>query len=295
MPYREIDATALGVLLRSSREIAVLDLRPAQEFGNGAPLHGANVPAAELSSRVRELVPNRHTPIALLDANGGLIAQSASELLELGYTNVQGLAGGLNGNERLPVVPIRIAGPRVISGEVERSFRTPVTTAGELAALRRNGASVIVLDTRSVAEYEREHIPGSFPTPGGEILPRFNALVDSPETHVIVTCAGRSRAVLGAQSLILAGVVSPVSTLDFGTLGWVDAATRSITGQNNLCKPSGPSIWTSQDRHLPRLRKASLLSTQMNYRPGLQMHHEQLTHWTCACPKITSGHICRDQ
>ena len=223
MPYREIDATALGVLLRSSREIAVLDLRPAQEFGNGAPLHGANVPAAELSSRVRELVPNRHTPIALLDADGGLIAQSASELLELGYTNVQGLAGGLNGNERLPVVPIRIAGPRVISGEVERSFRTPVTTAGELAALRRNGASVIVLDTRSVAEYEREHIPGSFPTPGGEILPRFNALVDSPETHVIVTCAGRSRAVLGAQSLILAGVVNPVSTLDFGTLGWVDA------------------------------------------------------------------------
>ncbi len=240
MPYQEVDATALGVFLRSSGEFAVLDLRPTQEFGNGAPLHGANVSAAELSSRVRELVPHRHTPVVLLDADGKLIAKAAAELLELGYTDVQGLAGGLNGNERLPVVPIRIAGPRVISGEVERSFRTPVTTAAELAALKDKGVPVIVLDTRSVAEYEREHIPGSFPTPGGEILPRFNALVDSPDTHVVVTCAGRSRAVLGAQTLIFAGLTNPVSTLDFGTLGWVDAGYPLNHGAENLLQAIRP-------------------------------------------------------
>ncbi|MFT4510519.1 rhodanese-like domain-containing protein [Caballeronia sp. 15711] len=120
MPYQEVDATALGVFLRNSGEVAVLDLRPAQEFGNGAPLNGAHVSATELSSRVRELVPHRHTPVVLLDADGKLIAKAAAELLELGYTDVRGLAGGLNGNERLLVAPIRIAGPRVISGEVEK-------------------------------------------------------------------------------------------------------------------------------------------------------------------------------
>ncbi len=240
MPYQEVDATALGVFLRNSGELGVLDLRPAQEFGNGAPLHGAHVSATELSSRVCELIPHRHTPVVLLDADGKLIAKAAAELIELGYTDVRGLAGGLYGNERLPVVPIRIAGPRVISGEVERSFRTPVTTAAELAALKRNGASVIVLDTRSLAEYEREHIPGSFPTPGGEILPRFNALVDSPDTHVVVTCAGRSRAVLGAQALILAGLTNPVSTLDFGTLGWVDAGYPLNHGPENSLRAIRP-------------------------------------------------------
>lgn len=59
MPYQEVNATASGVILRGSDEHAVLDLRPAEEFGNGAPLHRSNVRANELSSRIRELVPNQ--------------------------------------------------------------------------------------------------------------------------------------------------------------------------------------------------------------------------------------------
>jgi rhodanese-related sulfurtransferase len=223
MSYRQLDAIALGELLRAPGEIAVIDIRPTATFGNGMPLYGANIPLAQLESRIDGLVLHRHTPIVLIDGDGTRVDHAAELLTARGFEQVHVLRGGTDYNDRLPVIPVRIAAPRIISGEVERSFRVPVTTPRQLAALRDEGAPVAVFDTRSVEEYLSGHIPGSYPAPGGETLPLFHALIDSPDTRVVLTCAGRSRAVLAAQTLIDAGVPNPVSTLDFGTLGWRDA------------------------------------------------------------------------
>ncbi len=222
MTLELIDGIELGRLIRRSPEFALLDLRPAEAFGTGAPLHGANVPLDRLAGNATRLVPHRHTPVILLDAKGESLADAGRILEKLGYRDLHGLAGGLDGNQRLPVFPIRIAGPRVISGDIERRFGTPVITPAELVALREH-TPVVVLDTRPVADYEAGHVPGSIPAPGAEILPRLLNLDLPPDTHVVTTCAGRSRAVLAAQILIEAGVPYPVATLDFGTLGWVDA------------------------------------------------------------------------
>ncbi|MBN3725196.1 rhodanese-like domain-containing protein, partial [Burkholderia sp. Ac-20379] len=237
MALHDIDAIRLGEILRAPGEIALIDLRPAIAFGNGAPLHGANVPLVELDARIDALVPHRHTPIALIDGDGSLVRRAAGQLAERGYETVYSLRGGVDDNERLPVVPIRVAAPRIISGDVERSFRTPVTTARELVRLREAGTPAIVLDTRSLEEYAREHIPDSYPAPGGEIATQFHALVRSPEVRVITTCAGRSRAVLAAQTLIDGGVANPVSTLDFGTLGWRDLGLPLAHGAERAPAP----------------------------------------------------------
>ncbi|MEX4003656.1 rhodanese-like domain-containing protein [Paraburkholderia sp. EG285A] len=243
MSYQELDAIALGELLREHGEIAVIDLRPSAAFGNGTPLHGTNVPLLELERRIDQLVPHQHTPVALVDGDGSLIGHAAEILTARGYADVVGLRSGMDFNDRLPVVPIRVAAPRIISGEVERSFRVPVTTPHQLAALRAQAASVTVLDTRSVGEYLSGHIPGSYPAPGGEILPLFHALIDVPDTHVVLTCAGRSRAVLAAQTLIDAGVPNPVSTLDFGTLGWRDAGFELGRGpEETLRRPDAADL-----------------------------------------------------
>lgn len=240
MPYHEIDAIQLGEILRNPIEIAVIDLRTSVAFGNGAPLHGANIPFADLVDRIEQRVPHKHTRVALVDGDGTLVAKAADQLLSLGYVSVYGLRGGTDYSDRLPVIPIRIAAPRVISGEIERRFETPVTTPIQLVSLREAGHSVVVFDTRSVEEYVREHIPDSYPAPGGEVVQLFHALVDSPGTHVIMTCAGRSRAVLAAQTLISAGVPNPVSTLDFGTLGWRDAGLELAHGLEKELHPLAP-------------------------------------------------------
>src|SRR5204863_1253115 len=42
-----------------------------------------------------------------------------------------------------------------------------------------------------------------------------------PATKIVVNCAGRTRSIIGAQTLINFGVANPVYALENGTQGWV--------------------------------------------------------------------------
>jgi rhodanese-related sulfurtransferase len=63
--------------------------------------------------------------------------------------------------------------------------------------------------------------------PGAELVYRFNDLVPSPETFVVVNCGGRTRSIIGAQSLIDAGVPNRVVSLKNGTMAWHLAGLQS--------------------------------------------------------------------
>jgi len=64
------------------------------------------------------------------------------------------------------------------------------------------------------------NIPGSTSVPGGELVLRARELAPDPATRVIVNCAGRTRSIIGCQSLRNAGVPNPVVALKDGTMGW---------------------------------------------------------------------------
>ena len=63
-------------------------------------------------------------------------------------------------------------------------------------------------------------IPRGRSCPGGELVYRMNDVVPSPDTLVIVNCAGRTRSIIGTQSLINAGIPNRVLALRNGTIGW---------------------------------------------------------------------------
>jgi rhodanese-related sulfurtransferase len=56
-------------------------------------------------------------------------------------------------------------------------------------------------------------------------------LAPSPTTTVVVNCAGRTRSIIGAQSLINAGVPNKVVALRNGTMGWNLAGLTCDSGQ----------------------------------------------------------------
>ncbi|HET7774999.1 MAG TPA: rhodanese homology domain-containing protein, partial [Azospira sp.] len=60
-----------------------------------------------------------------------------------------------------------------------------------------------------------------------------------PETRVIVNCAGRTRSIIGTQSLINAGLSNPVAALRNGTIGWTLAGQKLDQGQNRRFGPVG--------------------------------------------------------
>ena len=63
-------------------------------------------------------------------------------------------------------------------------------------------------------------IPGAIDAPGVEIVNRACNLITNPDTQIIVNCAGRTRSIIGAQSLINIGLPNPIYALENGTMGW---------------------------------------------------------------------------
>src|SRR5207249_176243 len=85
--------------------------------------------------------------------------------------------------------------------------------------------------SRPFDEYHRVSIPSAVNVPGAELVLCIRDLAPSPETLVVVNCAGRTRSIIGAQSLINAGVPNKVLALRNGTMGWTLAGLACESGK----------------------------------------------------------------
>ncbi|MGF6297009.1 rhodanese-related sulfurtransferase [Paraburkholderia sp. WC7.3d] len=219
-PVRTYEDVREALLAR--REIALLDVREEDPHAQAHPLFAANFPLSKLELDAYTRLPCRDVPIVLLDAGEGLAARAADKLTALGYTRLALLAGGLDGWTRAGGEVFRdVNVPSKAFGEfVEAGRHTPSLSAEAVATLLANGDDVVVLDARRFDEYQTMNIPGSVSVPGAELVLRARALAPDPKTRVIVNCAGRTRSIIGAQSLVNAGLPNPVAALRNGTIGW---------------------------------------------------------------------------
>ena len=208
--------------LLTRQEIALLDLRHEAVFATAHPLFAANMAADRIALEAAVRLPRRDVPIVLYDDGEGLVEAAATQLGELGYTNVRALAGGL--------AAWRAAGYEIFQdvnsyakafGElVETRRHTPSLSADEVASLIASKANIAILDVRRFDEYATMNIPGSTSVPGAELVLRAGRAAPDPDTTIIVNCAGRTRSIIGAQSLINAGIGNKVRALRNGTIGW---------------------------------------------------------------------------
>jgi rhodanese-related sulfurtransferase len=215
-----------ALLLRD--EIALLDVRHEAVFATGHPLFAANMAADRIELEAATRLPRKDAPIVVYDASEGLAPLAADRLKALGYTNVRQLAGGLQawliaGFELFEDVN---SYAKAFGELVESRRHTPSLPADEVAALIASKANVAILDVRRFDEYATMNIPGSLSVPGAELVLRAGRAAPDPETTIIVNCAGRTRSIIGTQSLINAGVANRVVALRNGTIGWTLAEQK---------------------------------------------------------------------
>jgi rhodanese-related sulfurtransferase len=209
-------------MLADGEELALVDLREELTFSQGHLLSARSVPLSRLELVFARLVPRRGTRIVLCDEGDGLVERAAAILLQAGYHNLRYLDGGIAGwadagFELFSGVNV----PSKAFGEfVEHVSATPSIAAEELDRLFRDDTDMVVLDSRPFDEYRRVSIPTAINVPGAELVLRIRDLAPSPQTMVVVNCAGRTRSIVGAQSLIDAGVPNRVVALRNGTMGW---------------------------------------------------------------------------
>jgi rhodanese-related sulfurtransferase len=209
-----------ALLLRD--EIALLDVRHEAAYATGHPLFAANMAADRIELEAEIRLPRKDVPLVVYDAGEGLVAQAADRFRALGYTNVRQLEGGLETWQSAGYELFRDVNSyaKAFGELVEARRHTPSLAADDVAALIASDADIAILDVRRPDEYATMNIPGSVSVPGAELVLRAGGVAPDPETTIIVNCAGRTRSIIGTQSLINAGVANRVVALRNGTIGW---------------------------------------------------------------------------
>jgi predicted metal-dependent enzyme (double-stranded beta helix superfamily)/rhodanese-related sulfurtransferase len=228
--------------LLARREIAILDLREEGAYATDHPLFAVCLPLSRLEMEILDRVPRKDTKIVLYDHGEGLVATGRQRLIALGYDTVLELRGGLSGwrDAGLELFQDVNSASKAFGELVEASRHTPSLPAPEAKVLIETNPDVVVLDARRFEEYRTMSIPKGVSVPGAELVLRARAQAPDPSTTIIVNCAGRTRSIIGAQSLINAGVPNRVFALRNGTIGWMLAGQTLDQGRTERFREPAP-------------------------------------------------------
>lgn len=220
---RRIDPATLKSWIHDSDELALFDVREAGQFGESHLLFAVPLPFSRLEIDVERLAPTKTVRTVLVDEDGELAPRAAARLEAIGYTDVSVLDGGnrawaAQGRQLFAGVNV----PSKAFGELaEHFYHTPSVSAPQLAKMLEQDPDLVVLDGRPLAEYGKMSIPRAACCPNGELALRARSMVASDATTIVVNCAGRTRSIIGAQTLINLGLKNPVYALENGTQGWM--------------------------------------------------------------------------
>ena len=219
--------------LLNKEEIAFLDVREEDPHAQEHPLFAANLPLSRIEIDAYAKLPKKSVPIVTLDDGEGFAQLAAQRLIHLGFTDVSVFEGGVKGWKAAGGEVFKdVNVPSKSFGELVESKRhTPSLSAQEVKHLIDSKEDVVVVDVRRFDEYNTMSIPSGISVPGAELVLRVSELAPNPKTKVIVNCAGRTRSIIGTQSLINAGIPNEVNALRNGTIGWTLAGQDLDKGQ----------------------------------------------------------------
>lgn len=248
--FDRVSPKELKARLNAGGELALLDLREAGTFQQAHLFHARSIPLSRLELLILDAVPRKAAPIILVDgADDGPATRGAEILESAGYCDIAILEGGVKawdaaGLEIFSGVNV----PSKAFGElVEQRYETPHLEAAEVKALIDAGRNMVILDSRPYEEYHNMSIPTGIDSPGAELVHRVFDAAPDPETLVVVNCAGRTRSIIGTQSLVNAGIPNPVAALKDGTMGWQLAGLGLNHGATEMAaRPSETGLAKSQ-------------------------------------------------
>ena len=217
-----VTAYELRHMILGDDELALLDAREVGTFHDSHIFYASCCALSRLERLAPRLVPRRSAPVVVCDAGAGEARRAAARLRRFGYSDVSVLEGGIDAWAAAGYTLVSgVNVPSKAFGEVvEHELGTPSVSAEELHAMLAAGDDIVILDSRPTPEFTNFSIPGGVCCPGAELAYRVHDAVPSPDTTIVVNCAGRTRSIVGAQSIINAGVPNRVASLRDGTMAW---------------------------------------------------------------------------
>ncbi|MGD9742950.1 MAG: rhodanese-like domain-containing protein [Dongiaceae bacterium] len=234
-----ISAATVKLGLHGGRETALLDVREHGEFVAGHPFLATSAPLSRFEPELLRLAPSPAAHLVLYDEGAGLRAARAARIARtLGYRDLAVMTGG--------AVAWRAAGYALFEGEhlpsktfgelLQEACEVPTVSAAALDSRRKQGEKILLLDGRPFEEHRRMCIPDSLCLPNGDLAYRIGAALDADATPIVVHCAGRTRGIVGAQTLRNLELPNPIAALEDGTQGWRLAGLALEHGSERLVR-----------------------------------------------------------
>ena len=234
-----IDPRSLHAMLCGDGEVAVLDVRDTAAFEAGHLLRAVNTPLAGLDDLVRGFVPRLGTPLIVCDSGDGLAEDAVERLAAMAYGDLHRLDGGVQAwsGAGYELFETGYAMANCFGLFIQEHCATPRINGAELKHRLEGGEPVVIVDSRPFEAYHAATVPGAVNVPVAELIRETRNLVDDTQTTIVVHCGGKTRGILGCQTLIDAGVENPVVALDEGTGDWVMAGGRLEAGATRMSGP----------------------------------------------------------
>ena len=218
-----ISPLQLKKFLSDGQEIALFDVREHGHYGEGHLFFACSLPYSRLEFDISRLAPRKNCRIVIYDQDGHDVSLPAlTSLQSIGYSNVSILEGGASGWAKAGFT--LFAGvnlPSKTFGElVEHQCHTPRLSVQEVATMIESRQQFVLLDGRPLSEFKKMNIPTATCCPNGELAYRIKGLSQDDSTPIVINCAGRTRSIIGAQTLINLGLPNPIYALENGTQGW---------------------------------------------------------------------------
>lgn len=231
-----VDPRTVTDMYRSGREFALIDCREQWEFCRGHALLASSCPLSSAELLIEDLVPRKSATIVVMDggpdAPGSMSGEAVRRLGKMGYTSLHVLDGGAkawseSGYQLFS--GIHVYG-KLFGEFVEHLFETPEIDAADLAEALGSPSPPTVVDVRPRSEFVQATVPGALHIPAEMLLRAVASVAPDTVAPIVVHCGGRTRGIIAAQTLAMAGVPNPVRVLSNGTMGWRLAGFPTIGG-----------------------------------------------------------------
>lgn len=241
MSFKTITPHALRALWRQGKEVALFDLREEGPFSLAHPFWAVSLPLAQIELRIRALVPRLTAPIVVYDDGERLTQRGAERIAALGYTDVTILEGGISDYAKVGEVFRDVNVPSKAFGELVEAIRhTPSAPPEEVKRLLETEENLVVLDGRRFEEFNIMSLPRGRSVPNGELALRVHDIAPDAGTTIVVNCAGRTRSIIGTQTLVNLGLPNRVLALRNGTIGWTLAGQTLEHGATDKFGATSP-------------------------------------------------------
>ena len=205
-----------AALYDAGTSFSLIDSRERRDYVAGHWFGSTNIPLSLFSTRLGYLFQEPDFPIHFLDWQDKASAEAIHQLKAIGFNNIT------IHNTRKPAMMGRgfVKGEYVWSkafGEVvAHEIDLPEVTPKQYLADYQDAQ---LFDVRPTAEYQDFTLPKSQSLPNSLLLANVQALKDTGKMSLL-HCAGRTRSIIGAFTLMASGYDGPFAVFRGGTQAW---------------------------------------------------------------------------